>query len=515
MKIETSKKNVCIKKIITREIKKIELNEDVIIPDIKPDILKPIDESGNICIYKKEVLDGKIKIDGTVNIYLIYLADSEKENIRGINTTIDFKEIFDCKEAKDTMKLEEKLKIKSIDCRVLNGRKISIRVEIEATIVLYINEYINIVNNIENVEDVQKIIKKVKINSNIGYNTAKTYAKETIKIEQSDELAEILKLDVNIINKDTKVSYNKVLAKADAEVKIMYLTEDNRIRNIDEKIPIMGFIEMTNISENDICDVSYTIKNILVKPNSEDEHSIYVEIELELTCNAFNEENIEIIEDLYSPNRNLNYISNNIKTIVKKENKDAIYDIKEKVQIQELPGERVHNISLEPVLNKAKISNDKILFEGDLKTDIMLSANNESTIELVTKNIPFMYEMGYDGITEDSKIDVNIYASMQNFKVEDSNIEINATLCFEVSRFEELNLNIIEDVTEDENECESSPYSMTIYFVKQGDSLWKIAKKFKSTVDAIAKLNDIEETGKIDIGMQLFIPKYVCVKENG
>ena len=296
MNIEASKKTICIKRIVSQQIKKFELNEDVIIPDIKPDILKSIKENGNVCIYKKEVLDGKIKLDGSVNIYIIYLADSDKDNIRGINTNIDFKEIFDCKEAKSSMCLEEKVNIKSIECKVLNGRKVTLKIEMEAVLVLYINEDISVVNNIENIMDLQKINKNIRINSVIGSNTIKTYAKETIKIDTTDILGEILKLDLNIINKDMKVSYNKVLAKADAEVKIMYLTENNLIKSVEEKIPIMGFIEMPNISENDICEVLYTVKNIITKPNSEEEHSIYVELEMELTCNAFKEEELDILK---------------------------------------------------------------------------------------------------------------------------------------------------------------------------------------------------------------------------
>ena len=47
-----------------------------------------------------------------------------------------------------------------------------------------------------------------------------------------------------------------------------------------------------------------------------------------------------------------------------------------------------------------------------------------------------------------------------------------------------------------------------IYTVKKGDSLWKIAKKFRSTVDNIAKVNGIEDVDKIEVGQQLFIPRY-------
>lgn len=40
----------------------------------------------------------------------------------------------------------------------------------------------------------------------------------------------------------------------------MYLTEDNRINNVSTKIPIMGFIDIENINDNNICDVDYKLK---------------------------------------------------------------------------------------------------------------------------------------------------------------------------------------------------------------------------------------------------------------
>ena len=44
--------------------------------------------------------------------------------------------------------------------------------------------------------------------------------------------------------------------------------------------------------------------------------------------------------------------------------------------------------------------------------------------------------------------------------------------------------------------------------VKPGDTLWKIAKMFKSTVEDIAKINDIEDVNKISVGQQLYIPRF-------
>ena len=52
-------------------------------------------------------------------------------------------------------------------------------------------------------------------------------------------------------------------------------------------------------------------------------------------------------------------------------------------------------------------------------------------------------------------------------------------------------------------------YSIIVYFVKAGDTLWNIAKKFRSTVENIKQINNIEDEDKLAINQQLFIPRYV------
>ena len=87
-------------------------------------------------------------------------------------------------------------------------------------------------------------------------------------------------------------------------------------------------------------------------------------------------------------------------------------------------------------------------------------------------------------------------------------VEISIDLEFNISACSMKSLEILSEITVEEN-SKNNLYSMVIYFVKRGDTLWKIAKRFKSTVEDIARVNEIENTDKIQEGIQLYIPKYV------
>ena len=120
-------------------------------------------------------------------------------------------------------------------------------------------------------------------------------------LDNTDNFGEILKVSIDLIDKDIKTSYNKVIAKTDANVKILYLTEDNRVIRCENKMPIVGFIDIPNVSEDNICDTNFEIKNMIVKPNNTEDHSIYVEIELNIFCMAYEKKTFNILQDLYSP----------------------------------------------------------------------------------------------------------------------------------------------------------------------------------------------------------------------
>ena len=66
----------------------------------------------------------------------------------------------------------------------------------------------------------------------------------------------------------------------------------------------------------------------------------------------------------------------------------------------------------------------------------------------------------------------------------------------------------MDNITEEEQE-DLEDYSVIIYVVRSGDTLWKIAKRFGSTVDDIVRVNGIERPDKINVGEKIYIPKYV------
>lgn len=500
-----TKETIKINKIICEKKEQISVQGDMIVPDSKPDILNTINTSGNICIYKKEIMEGKIRVEGNILTYIMYLADGEKNNLRGLNTTLDFSETIVIPEIQIGMSVEIEPIIKNFECRVINGRKIGLKANVEIGIRVNSKEEAEITTDVDNV-NMQVLSNKKKINSLLCEGTNKTYVKENIAISNTDNLAEILSATINLVDKDIKISYNKILAKAEIELRIVYLTEDGRTASSIGRVPLVGFVDMPDIKEENICDVTYLVKNLIIKPNSAEEHTIYLEVEVEISCTSYEEKEIRVIEDLYCPGEKVNYDSKILETNSDRNIIKNLCQIREKINVPEIGNGEIINTSAEVSSTKENRLNGKVIIEGELSVNLIYT--DTSTIGINNKMIMIPFTQTIDGIENNCRTNTRTEIGQQEFINQNGVVMANVDLNLETLSYKDVEIPAINNITE-ENLEDLEDYSVIIYVVKEGDTLWKIAKKYGSTIDDIVRVNGIENPDKINAGEKIYIPKYV------
>ncbi len=506
--IEIAKDNLCVNQLIANKKEVIIVEGDMIVPDSKPDILNTICTSGVVCVYKKEVQEEKVRIDGNVNTYVMYLPDGTEEGVRGLNTSLDFSETIAVPNCHSGQQFMLRTKVKSIECKVINGRKIGIKATLEFDIQIFEQEEVEIIGDVPTDNGIQIRKEDIKVNSLVGTGSTKIYAKDTVPIEAIDQLAEILKTNVTLMNQDIKVSYNKVLTKSELAVKMMYLTEDNRIKTITYTIPAVGFVDIPNVTEENVCEVGYEIKNAIIKPNAQEEHSIYVEIELEVVCYVYEEKQISLIQDLYSPTEKLSMTQKQVVTMSGKQTRTETKQIQEKVNLSDMEGKSILDVDVSPVMLKEDKIHSKILYEGELQLQfLMMDSRNQITKQ--EAKIPFDYVLEDLQNGETLTTNEQIELASQDFILQDGgDVDCRIAMAIHTDMSRMANMNLIDQI-EDEGEREEQDYSVMIYLVKEGDTLWNIAKRFGSTVEDIARTNGIENENLITPGQKLYIPRFV------
>ena len=139
MVVETAKNQIILNQIVGQKKENRTIETDIIVNDVKPDVLNVITTNGVVNVYRKEVMEGKVRIDGAINTYVIYMADNEQSGIRSLNTTLDFTQVIDMENAKENMETQVNVSINNFDTKIINGRKLNIKVNLEISTSIYSN----------------------------------------------------------------------------------------------------------------------------------------------------------------------------------------------------------------------------------------------------------------------------------------------------------------------------------------------------------------------------------------
>lgn len=491
------KEELNINKFLGEKGKNIKLSEDFIISDSKPDVLSIVDENANVFIKKVEISENKIRLNGVVEARVLYLADNGEN--RSIVHTFEFSEIIEFENISEEMQIMDKIKKISMRSKIINERKLNIEIDLEISITVNKKDKLEYVSNFENDKNIQALRKDIELKKLVGVGKSKSTVRENLPIDNIDQVLDIISTDINVRNIENKLSVNKVLSKADVEIEVVYITVDGHINSSKKEFQAMGFIDIENIDDNNLAHSEYILRNVNIGEVGRDEHNINVELDFDILGEVYDTQKINIINDLYSLKQELE-VSKKIEKIRYADLSLEVFEISENTNIDEL--ENIIKVGSNAVLKSINYIDETSKISGEIEYKILYEKQNVSGIFLKTLRVPFEKSINRK-ISKDARLEI-----LENkFIKRETNIEMVSKIKIVSYCNNNFKFEFVDNVSEIENDEKEDLYSLVIYFVKKDDTLWKIAKKFRTSVEEIVKVNNIEDENYLEIGKKLYIPK--------
>ena len=89
MAVKLDKQTMSLDKVISRDTQMVWVEQDVLVPDTKPDVMKIIEVEAIPYISTTEVVDGGIRVSGEITYYIIYRS-MEQDKTKGITMTYPY-----------------------------------------------------------------------------------------------------------------------------------------------------------------------------------------------------------------------------------------------------------------------------------------------------------------------------------------------------------------------------------------------------------------------------------------
>lgn len=514
MSAETINETINVCKYLGFERKTKTIEGEVVLPDIKPDILSIVKIRGRVCINSVKPDEGEIKIDGSICFNVVYIADDETNSQKSINYDLNFSDVIPFQNVKPDSIIRLKYDAGSIEYKVINGRKISVKIPIAFQVKAFQNCDISIVKGIADNNEMEVQKESCSICSMIRVGNTQIDINENVQLDDSNmPIGEILDCDLSITNKEYKLSYNKILAKADAIVKIVYSVdnESGDIEHFETTLPLMGIIDIDEIDDTKKIKIDYLLKNFCVKPVYHDLQANSISVEILADVNAFvcEKDEVELITDFYTPSSILNVETENNVVLKSMTDEEEVIELSQALVVPELSNTKILGISGESNLNERNILNGKIALTGNIDINVLFCKAGNHLIENKKLELPFQHVMKIESINQNMEPLINVSVENIEYSISGENqLQVMIRMKADVLADDEENINSISRLEISDKEVPVMP-SVVIYYVKPNDTLWNIAKKFRNKVEDIKEINELKDD-RIYPGQRLIIPRYVA-----
>lgn len=519
--MEPIKDTVKIDRCIGKETSQILAEGDIIVPDVKPDMEKVLQSDEKACIESFDIVNGRISFKGKLDIELIYISKSGEKPVHSIEFSAPVNDFITIDGIEKEMFCDVSCEIENIDYKMINDRKVSFRAVLNVSGRAFSSEEENIVVNVESVPENQMIKNNFKINEIILKKADRFIIREEIHIPSGKpDISELVQCFAYMSNKDIKAADGKIAISGELMISALYKSDmsESVIEFIENELPFSGTIEAAGVKEGMFADASVFIQDKYIKvcPDGDGEDRI---IEIEVSVGVFAdvrcEKEFQVLEDAYCTDKNLTVSEKVIEYPSFLCRNKSQFSIKEVISLDDNFPEimQVFKISGKQHLDEYKIIDDKVVAEGIIKADILyIASDDENPVYCYNTIIPYRQIIETKGVRENKEYDCDIKVNLDRISLSmlsNREIEVKCMLNFYVCIDEKKTANLIEDIcfTDfDKNFFDKFP-SMTIYMVKPGDTLWKIAKRFNTTIEDIVMINEIEDPDKIYPGEKFLILK--------
>ncbi|MGL4742607.1 MAG: SPOCS domain-containing protein [Sarcina sp.] len=490
------------------------LRDEYLISDTLPDVKEILSVDVEEKVTKAEVLDGKVAVEADVRYTVVYLSDEEEGS--GVNNVVyksKLSNFIDISNAEQGMLCNVECELEHINPTLVNERKINVEAYFRLKAKVYKHEEFEFVESVENRQDIQVIKKVENIDKTIYSGVKAVTANQELRINMDKaQIEKVVKFDSLIHKKEVKLYDNKIQYSCYAKVNIVYRTEDSReLSIVEDDVFISSEEEIVGVSPNYECDYDFRVINADYAIGQDDlgeNRIINLGFNLEVDTKVYKSDVVEIIEDAYSPNNEIRIIKDSIELNIRHAvaNSEAI--IKENFSLDN--EEAVQIISVRGVIDSVKHEaiGELLNIEGNLKVKcIYKNANSDKIYNSKEFDIPFTTNIEIPKMTDNMDIDIKSSLECMQASIEAGTIAIKGIALFTAKTMYKEKKGYITAIEDDDDaEVPVKKASVIIYVVQAGDTIWKLAKKYKTTMQNIADINNIDLNDTLEIGDKLIIP---------
>ena len=523
--------------MITNQIKchgsiQTTLEDDVNVPDTKPDIDFIIKQHGCLELTEITCEQNKCIVHGQLQFELLYVSNDDIRPIHNMKGQIPFEETINMDGLSDTDTVFCSYDLEDCQIKLIHSRKISVRAiagfHCQAEDETSYPAGVDIISDDAARAGMDALVPEGlhKRFDDISYTRSTPRQKDVFRIKDEltlpkgkPDIDTILYYEMTPVNLQTRLLEDSIRITGDLHVFVLYIPvdEERRMEYLETETSIDGIVQCDQCSEQMIPDIIFQpgCGSMEVKPDEDGEQRVLeIELPLNMTMKFYEDVKLPILKDAYSTACELTLSKKPVtfeQLLLKTQNVIRVSD-----QIKpDDKQERILQIctaSGRVQIDEQEIREDGIALEGIVALDILyITENDDQPLGSLNAVIPFQHFMEIKRISpEDHYLLQTDISQISVIMLDAAEIEAKVVLSVSAIVFTSAGCNVITQIEEAPQDLERLQKMPGIvgFIVSDNSSLWDIAKEYQTSPESIMELNGLTSE-EVHPGDRLLLAKQV------
>jgi|GEM_PF-1231883 len=490
--MKTIKKPIKIDEVFPISKSQAIIEGNLVLPSGKPDIAEILLVEGKASTMSAEAVDGKVLLDGTVTLSVIYIG--KDSGIYSFDSVSAYKHSVSIIGIKQNMRVDVTANLKEVDYSDTDIRTVNVKgiVEIETKVF-----GIKTKSYVADVHDDEVMLKNKSEKMRYMVDEVKdsmTY-REDIRIPQNMPPAkDILYCEAYPKIKELVRDDSKCIIEGELSIYLVYLSNDETspIHYLYDTTEFGKIVHIDGMEEDDSLDCMPYVGEVIAMPVEEEQDIINIEAYISFKIRVTRQMTAEYVEDGYSTKYpiKIEREKSSIRELKVKGCMKAI--VRSGIEVPEAmpPVARVLFVKAKSVLSSGYCGQDRVYVEGVMLYTVCYSSSDG--VKSMKGEFPFSTEVQIEGFNEDISAEVQTDVEYISFDGAGRSIDLKITLCVTAKGYKTHEIYAVTDIEKGEGELEQIE-GMHIYFAEENESYWDIAKKYNTSIEMIEKYNPNEE----------------------
>lgn len=470
---------------------------EIIVPDSFPDVNRVVDSFGTLLIREKEVTPGGVSLSGGVKAGVLFVPEGS-QSPQLLEAYLPFTVRKEHDSINQDARVQCMCRIKEIDARMLNSRKVLIRVSLSCRVVAYGKRQAQLYD-MEQPDD-GICLKRTTVPMTVALDTGEktfTINDELDLPDGTPAVDRVMKSLYRMEITDQKMIGNKAVFKGNLYIHTMYLGMDGSCNVYEGELPFSQYVEMgRDLDERDV-SIVISFTGAELEPDGQMEcHRLLVAMNLLVQCTVMGTESVTYVEDGYGLTQTL-------------EPQWQTTKMTGRLDAQEFRDtlQALLSVPAKSILDAWAYADDVVQQRNGEKTSLqfgvccnVLYYDEEDALQgkIVRANKTVDMALSSSAFCRPA---TDISGSIVTGAGSNPEVRCPVTMraeCFAQQEFRGISGGEMQPIGQ-----ESDRPSVVLRLVGQEETLWSVAKSYRTTVDNIMQANDL--TSEQLIGQQMLL----------